>query len=418
MSPDNIPPNKEEVVSAPVEAPSLRKKLSRRKVLALAGTGTLVLVAGGGVWRAADQGVFSTGQGPAYEPWDDWRTSTRGPLNLVRAAILAANPHNSQPWLFRVTQTQIDLYADHRRNIGTVDPFLREMHIGLGCALENLLLAAAANGYSTQVTLLPASPDETFVARIDLAPGSAPISDLYPMIPQRHTNRYPYDTGRTVTTASLTALSALGDDPEVRVYWFASTSMRQQVGTLLVDAAHVFVADKAQNGDTARWWRGTWQDIQQHNDGITLDAAGLPDLTRAIAKMLPPSSQEQQDATFLQNTADQVKTAGAFGLLAIHNGQDRAQQIRAGRLWERMQLWATKEGLAMQPLNQVVERAAREVVLGITPHFGTALATLLDDPAWQTLLAFRIGYSTHEGLRSPRRAVNEVVKGYTDGIAK
>ncbi len=71
----------------------------------------------------------------------------------------------------------------------------------------------------------------------------------------------------------------------------------------------------------------------------------------------------------------------------------------------------------MQPLNQVVERAAREVV-GITPHFGTALATLLDDPAWQTLLAFRIGYSTHEGLRSPRRAVNEVVKGYTDGIAK
>lgn len=78
--------------------------------------------------------------------------------------------------------------------------------------------------------------------------------------------------------------------------------------------------------------------------------------------------------------------------------------------WERMNLWATKEGLAMQPLNQVVERAAREVVLGSTPHFGMALATLVGDPAWQTLLAFRIGYSTHEGLRSPRRAVDEVVK--------
>lgn len=32
------------------------------------------------------------------------------------------------------------------------------------------------------------------------------------------------------------------------------------------------------------------------------------------------------------------------------------------------------------------------------------------DPAWQTLLAFRIGYSTHEGLRSPRLSVDEVVK--------
>jgi hypothetical protein len=411
MPSDFTPSSKEEVVQAsPARVPP-RKKLSRRKVLALAGTGTLVLVGGGVVWRAADQGVFSTGQGPAYEPWDDWRTATKGPLDLVRAAILAANPHNSQPWLFHVTQTQIDLFADRRRNLGTVDPFLREMHIGLGCALENLLLAAPANGYTTKVTLLPDSSDETLVARIGLTPGSTSVSDLYNVIPQRHTNRYPYDTGRPVTTATLDALSALNDDPDVRVFWYSSADMRQEVGNLLVEAAHAFVADKAQDVvDTGIWWRATWQDIQQHRDGITLDAAGLPDLTRAIAKMLPPVSQEQQDSSFLQNTADQVKTAGAFGLLAIHNGQDRAQQLRAGRLWERMHLWVTKEGLAMQPLNQVVERTAREVVLGITPHIGMALAALVGDPAWQTLLAFRIGYSTHEGLRSPRRSVDEVVK--------
>ena len=411
MPSDFTPSNKEEVVQASPAPVPPRKKLSRRKVLALVGTGTLVLVGGGAVWRAADQGVFSTGQGPAYEPWDDWRTATKGPLDHVRAAILAANPHNSQPWLFHVTQTQIDLFADRRRNLGTVDPFLREMHIGLGCALENLLLAAPANGYTTQVTLLPDSSDETLVARIGLTPGSTSVSDLYNVIPQRHTNRYPYDTGRPVTTATLDALNALNDDPDVRVFWYSSADMRQQVGNLLVEAAHAFVADKAQDVvDTGIWWRATWQDIQQHRDGITLDAAGLPDLTRAIAKMLPPVSQEQQDSSFLQNTADQVKTAGAFGLLAIHNGQDRAQQLRAGRLWERMHLWVTKEGLAMQPLNQVVERTAREVVLGITPHIGMALAALVGDPAWQTLLAFRIGYSTHEGLRSPRRSVDEVVK--------
>jgi len=410
MPSDFTPSSNEQVVSASPAPVPPRKKLSRRKVLVLAGTGTLVLVVGGGVRRAVDQGVFSTGQGPAYAPWDDWRTASKGPLDLVRAAILAANPHNSQPWLFHVTQTQIDLFADRRRNLGTVDPFLREMHIGLGCALENLLLAAA-NGYTTQITLLPDPADETWVASVNLAPGPTVISDLYPLIPQRHTNRYPYDTGRPVSGATLDALNALNDDPDVRVFWFASTDMRQQVGNLLVEAAHAFVADKAQDVvDTVIWWRGTWQDVQQHRDGITLDAAGLPDLTRAIAKMLPPVSQEQQDSSFLQNTAEQVKSAGAFGLLAIHNGQDRTQQLRAGRLWERMHLWATKEGLAMQPLNQVVERAAREVVLGSTPHFGKALAALVGDPAWQTLLAFRIGYSTHEGLRSPRRGVDEVMK--------
>ena len=236
MSTDTTPSDKEEVVPATPNPTSPRKKLSRRKVIALAGTGTLILVAGGGVWRAADQGVFSTGQGPAYEPWDDWRTPTRGPLNLVRAAILAANPHNSQPWLFHVTQTQIDLYSDRSRNLGPVDPFLIEMHIGLGCALENLELAAAANGYTTQITLLPDASDETLVARIGLAAGSTPISALYNMIPLRHTNRYPYDTGRPVTTETLGALSTLNNDPDVRVFWFTSADQRLRIGNLFNEA--------------------------------------------------------------------------------------------------------------------------------------------------------------------------------------
>ena len=29
----------------------------------------IVAVAGGGVWRAYEQGVFSVGERPAYEPW-------------------------------------------------------------------------------------------------------------------------------------------------------------------------------------------------------------------------------------------------------------------------------------------------------------------------------------------------------------
>lgn len=54
-----------------------RTLISRRNFLKGAGV-VAVLVVGGAVWRAYDQGVFSTGQGLAYEPWKNWRLSGQG----------------------------------------------------------------------------------------------------------------------------------------------------------------------------------------------------------------------------------------------------------------------------------------------------------------------------------------------------
>ena len=148
---------------------------------------------------------------------------------MVRAAILAASPHNTQPWRFRVSPTQIELYADIGRNVGALDPFLREQHIGLGCALENLVLAARANGYEPAVTILegklvpiPAKPEPELVAVVDLLPGSKEQGELYDAIPYRHTNRNPYDPQRPVPAAIADAVRNLTrDEAEVRVFLFA-----------------------------------------------------------------------------------------------------------------------------------------------------------------------------------------------------
>jgi nitroreductase len=70
---------------------------------------------------------------------------------LVSAGVLEASPHNSQPWRFSVSRDQILLYAVFGRKIGAMDPFEREMFIGLGCALENMVIAAPGAALATHV---------------------------------------------------------------------------------------------------------------------------------------------------------------------------------------------------------------------------------------------------------------------------
>ena len=386
--------------------------MKRRTFLKSAGVVTVLVVGTSVFWHISDRGIFSTGQGAAYEPWKNWRSGkSEGSLTLVRAAILAANPHDTQPWLFRVSESRIEMFADPNRRIGTIDPYLREMYIGLGCALENLLLAADANGYSYHLSLLPEQSNPNYVARIDLSTGQASESDLYRAIPDRHTNRGAYVKERQVSATVLEQLKSLGNnETDVKLFWFATEAERHHVGDLIIQATEAIIADREQSRDSAKWFRATWKDLNHYRDGITLDATGSPWYTRALAKVLPPQSPEKNDQFWLKTVKEvSVATASAFGILAVRNRSDRAQMLRCGRIWQRIHLWATVQGLAMQPLNQMPERAAREEVLGIQPQFGNVLQELTGGSEWQALMVFRTGYPTTEALPSPRRSIEQVI---------
>jgi nitroreductase len=391
--------------------------VQRRSFLKGAGVVTIAVV--GGVWRAHDQGVFSVGEGPAYQPWKDWRSGANdGPLALVRAAILAASPHNTQPWLFKVTNSLIELYIDTARNVGALDPFLREEHIGIGCALENLLLAAPANGYAATATLLPgklgaipAEPKPQLLARVNLVTGERTERELYNAIPQRHTNRSPYHPDKPIPSDFVDALSHLtGGEPDVKIFLFTAETDRKKIAEISSAAnAEIYSDPEVQQG-SERWVRLKWSSVQKYRDGLTIDAFGLPPVTTAIAKMMSPEMFRRVASRTARNDySDLMLSAPLIGFIAVRDRYDREQCLRAGRIWQRAHLFATARGLAARPSNEAVEMVDHEKALGRPASRVALLNEITGDPDWQPTFVFYMGYPTLPAHMSPRRPVQAVL---------
>ena len=392
--------------------------MRRRSFLKGAGV-VVVAAAGGGVWRAYDQGVFSTGQGPAYEPWKDWRDrANEGPLVLVRAAILAASPHNTQPWLFKVTDSSIELHINKQRNVGALDPYLREEHIGMGCALENLMLAAPANGYAAAATLVPGAlapistdPNPQLLARVELSPGKIEESELYQAISRRHTNRGPYDPHQPLSPDFITALSrSPGDDTDVKLFLFIEEGQRKKIVEISSAANTEIYSDPAVQRGSEPWVRHKWSDVQKYRDGLTTDAFGLPPVTTAVAKMMTPGMLAWAASHSEKNGySNLMLSAPLIGFIAVRDRYAQEQCLRAGRLWQRTHLFATAQGVAARPCNEAVEMIDHERALGKPASRAALLAQVMGDSTWQPTFVFYMGHPTLRAHASPRRPVEAVL---------
>lgn len=389
--------------------------VSRRSVLRSAGIGAAtVAVAGVGVgsYRVFDNGVLNAGDGTPYDPWSNW-LDDRSPLGIVAAAILAANPHNSQPWKFHVTDKSIEMFADASRRTGSLDPLGREHHIGLGCALENVVLSSIARGHRPTVVMLPDRVNKP-VALVDLAPGGANVvSALHDAINSRHSNRGPFTNAaippQILSDLAGAATAAVGELDGARVRWFTTNAERTAFGALLNDATLAIVEDDEQSKDSFAWFRNDRDSIEKHNDGLTLDVQGLSRLKLSAAKIFPATSRPAGDRFWLNQTRTvHTATAAAYGVVTVADPVDLASRLIGGRYLQRLHLAATVRGLGLHHMNQITERIDREASLSMRPTFAAKMDEVLSEPGRRPLCTFRLGYPVRPGALSPRRSVMEV----------
>src|SRR5262249_15652168 len=158
-------------------------------------------------------------------------------------------------------------------------------------------LAAPYNGYAISVETLPgslvvlkqeATALHAATLKLEKLSAAVPVPDLYWVIPNRHTNRYPYDPTQSLPPPCHQPVNGLTADPEIRIILFEDGPRREVHNRMIIDATEAIIADAKMIGDSDRWFRASPSEIEKYRSGTTLEAAGLSSSALAIARILQP----------------------------------------------------------------------------------------------------------------------------------
>jgi hypothetical protein len=371
--------------------------------LSAAGIGLAAAAGAAGCAQTMPPGAIAPWRGPADEA--DVRRWILG------YAILAPHSHNLQSWLVDLgTPGEIGLACDLTRLLPETDPYSRQIMMSHGTFLELLDLAARERGLRADISLFPQGPfgpgklDMRPVARVRLSPDLTVKRDpLFEQILHRHTNRNLYRLEQPVPATAWQAMAAEVHSPALQ-FGFVGLDQPQAL------AQHRSIAEAAWRIEltTPRTILESYKvlrvgadEIDQHRDGLVvldpmvvlMNRVGLFDRSHAPAPDAFATTSQIRDFN--------KKSASTPGFLwMVSNGNSRVVQVQAGRAYVRVQLAATAQGLAMQPLQQALQEYPEQA----EPHAAIKRLVGATTPDQTVQMWARVGYAPAVES-APRRGV-------------
>jgi hypothetical protein len=334
---------------------------------------------------------------PAVDRFDRAAARIRAPLpanpslqDLVRFATLAANGHNTQPWRFAARRSGVSLLPDLSRRTPVVDPDDHHLYVSLGCAAENLCIAAAARGRAAELRLRGDGQgiDVDWVA-------APPVDDgLLDAIPRRQSTRSLY-AYRPVPDGMLRELEAASRVEGVEVQLITAPARREQLLDLVILGNGAQMRDPAFVAELLRWIRFDPAEALATGDGLYAASSGNPTLPPWLGRRIFPLVFRESGENY--RYAQQVRSSSGIAVF-IGDQADPGHWIRVGRSFQRFALRATALGLRHAHLNQPVE------VPAVRHDFARWLAVGTRRPD----LVVRFGYADPLPM-SLRRPVEAVV---------
>jgi nitroreductase len=299
---------------------------------------------------------------------------------VLSYAILAPSSHNSQPWRFGIDGGTITVRTDEDRWLAVADDDKRELHVSVGCAIENLVVAAGNFGLAPRVRHGEgADPAAVVTLRPDADPEGSSPDELFAALTERYTSHALF-ADRPIPAARLDRLREVVPD-DVTLTLLTDGETKRRVGELQARADEALMADPAYRKELGHW--------------IGTGALGASWLAARVGQTVV--THFDLGGREARKNSKLVASAPVVGLLSTDADDPRAQ-VRTGRAFERLALAAAAEDLAVHPMSQTLER----------PDTREELAELAGvDGRPQHL--FRLGYADEAPEHTPRWPVEAVL---------
>jgi hypothetical protein len=314
---------------------------------------------------------------------------------LLNYAVLAPSSHNTQPWLFKVSDDEVDLYADRTRGLPVVDPEDRALVISCGAALFFLRVAMRYFGHTSEAQTFPDPGEQDLLARIRLGPEQEATEEekmLFGAIPKRRSNRGPFED-RQVPERLPSALQAVTSEEGAWLHLVQDEDAKHDIAELIAEGDRIQLSDKRFRRELASW---VHPNRTRSRDGIPGYAFGFGDLM----SLAGPFVIRTFDTGKGQAAKDRQLAEGSPVLAILGTDGDAPPDwLSVGQALARVLLRARAEGIWASFLNQAIE------VSELRPR--------LQDAIGQTgfpQLLLRMGYGS-EVRPTPRRPTEDVVAG-------
>jgi len=274
---------------------------------------------------------------------------------LLTAAVRAPSGDNTQPWRFVIDPEalRILLYVDETRDPSPMNASQCMSRVAVGAALENMLRAAKAKGWSVRLE----RPTDTAAAVLRVADFRPSAAELDPAIAARVTNRRRYD-GRPIPDELISQLQQAAPSIDgIRVCWIHDRPRLNDLAALMGRSDALMLSEPTMRRAFLDNIRFDLPSNAEPEEYLPLGSLELPFADRTAFRFLsliPDWVLRMGWARRKFTAAARRLVQSASGLCVIVTTNESPENdVLIGRTLQKAWLALTSSGLAAQPMMSV-----------------------------------------------------------------